>query len=906
MAAADDPMARMKPYVAFIIKSVAVFMAVTLLHVVGALDFIDNKLSDMRFRLAQSEATDRLVVVKIDAASLDQVGVWPWPRHLYADLLDRLFAAGAEDVALDIDFSSESVAAEDARLAEALARYGSRVILPVFKQRRQTSDVTLVHQAGDVNFIYTQPLPRFRQGARLASLNITVDPDGVVRQMGIFDHWPGSVGYTVLLPALLAGTDRVDPFRIDYGIRKDSIPQLPFTNVLQGNFDPAVVRGNHVIVGASATELGDSKSVPLVSAMPGVFVEALATDSLLQGRDLQRASKLLAALVTLLIVFGAGWRFRVWSWGIGLACTAAIILGLEAVAVVAQTQFPVIVDTAPWIVATLLTYCVGLTGRIEDQSVRLLAQGLALRHQDAFMRRVVNNTFDGLLTIDGMGTIRSFNPAAQRIFDHSPEEIIGQNFSALLTGTAGFGDGSGATTALLSAVGRSGSSRGIMGRRRDGTAFPMDLAVTEMQEGGAAVYIALVRDISARAAAESMAAQAQQQLVDALDSISEAFVLYDAQDRILLFNQKFRELHGPCANLITVGARFDDVARAVAAQGLIPEAAGRIQEWVRERVLQHVNPTGSFDMELADGRWQRIAERRTRDGGIVGTMTEITEEKRRERELRRARDGAELANRSKSEFLANMSHELRTPLNAIIGFSELMKNEVLGTIAIPAYAGYVRDIHDSANHLLNIINDILDLSRIEAGKLKLFETAVELGGAAQGTARLVSERAADSGVRVTTEVEKELPTLWGDERLVKQILINLLANAVKFTPRGGSVAVRAFKDPDGKLGLSVVDTGIGIADSDLARVMEPFGQADGSLRRRYEGTGLGLPLVRSFVELHGATFGLKSQVGSGTTATVLFPIERTMLRAAGQTEDAPRRSEPSNVTSLRSATAKRE
>jgi PAS domain S-box-containing protein len=901
-------MARMKPHIAFIIKSVAVCLVVTALHVAGGLDFIDNKLSDMRFRLAQSDATGDLVLVKIDAASLDQIGVWPWPRSLYADLLDRLFAAGAEDVALDIDFSSESVAAEDARLAEALGRYGPRVILPVFKQRRQTSDAKLVHQAGDVNFIYTQPLPRFRQGARLASLNITVDPDGVVRQMHMVDQWQESVGYIVRLPAMLAGAERerLDPFHIDYGIRKDSIPQLSFTNVLHDNFDPAVVRGNHVIVGASATELGDSKSVPILSAMPGVFVEALATDSLLQGRDLQRAPKLLAALVTLLIVFGVGSRYRTWSWGVGLGSTLAIIFGLEAVAIVVQIQAPVIVDTAPWIIATLLTYCVGLTGRIEDQSVRLLAQGLALRHQDAFMRRVVNNTFDGLLTIDGMGTIRSFNPAAQRIFGHSPEEIIGQNFSALLTGTAGFGDGSGASTALLTAVGRSGSSRGIMGRRRDGTAFPMDLAVTEMQEGGAAVYIALVRDISARAAAESMAAQAQQQLVDALESISEAFVLYDAQDRILLFNQKFRELHGPCANLINVGARFDDVARAVAAQGLIPEAAGRIQEWVRERVSQHSNPTESFDMELGDGRWLRIAERRTRDGGIVGTMTEITEEKRRERELRRARDAAELANRSKSEFLANMSHELRTPLNAIIGFSELMKNEVLGTIGIPAYTGYVRDIHDSANHLLNIINDILDLSRIEAGKLKLFETGVDLGSAAQATARLVTERAADSGVRVTTEVEKELPTLWGDERLVKQILINLLANAVKFTPRGGSVGVRSFKDQEGRLGLSVTDTGIGIAESDLARVMEPFGQADGSLRRRYEGTGLGLPLVRSFVELHGAAFELKSQVGSGTTAIVTFPVERTMLRPAASADDASRRTEPSNVTSLRSAAAKRE
>src|SRR4029453_298033 len=228
-------MARMKPHIPFIIKTVAVCLVVTALHVAGGLDFIDNKLSDMRFRLAQSDATGDLVLVKIDAASLDQIGVWPWPRSLYADLLDRLFAAGAEDVALDIDFSSESVAAEDARLAEALGRYGPRVILPVFKQRRQTSDAKLVHQAGDVNFIYTQPLPRFRQGARLASLNIPVDPDGVVRQMHMVDQWQESVGYIVRLPAMLAGAERerLDPFHIDYGIRKDSIPQFSFPHLLQ-------------------------------------------------------------------------------------------------------------------------------------------------------------------------------------------------------------------------------------------------------------------------------------------------------------------------------------------------------------------------------------------------------------------------------------------------------------------------------------------------------------------------------------------------------------------------------------------------------------------------------------------------------------------------------------------------
>ena len=204
--AAEGPMARMKPYVAFIIKSIAVFAVVTILHVAGALDFIDNELSDMRFSVARSEATDRLVLVKVDAASLDQVGVWPWPRSLYADLLDRLFAAGAEDVALDIDFSSESVRTEDTRLAEALSRYGPRVILPVFKQPRQTSDVNLVHQANDVNFIYTQPLPQFRAHTRLASLNIFVVTGGP--RLGDLEGGLVASAFTPTISVVSGGAER--------------------------------------------------------------------------------------------------------------------------------------------------------------------------------------------------------------------------------------------------------------------------------------------------------------------------------------------------------------------------------------------------------------------------------------------------------------------------------------------------------------------------------------------------------------------------------------------------------------------------------------------------------------------------------------------------------------------------
>lgn len=242
--------------------------------------------------------------------------------------------------------------------------------------------------------------------------------------------------------------------------------------------------------------------------------------------------------------------------------------------------------------------------------------------------------------------------------------------------------------------------------------------------------------------------------------------------------------------------------------------------------------------------------------------------------LLEAKTKAEIANRTKTEFLANMSHELRTPLNAIMGFSELMKGQMLGPVGNPTYVDYARDIHQSAAHLLQIINDILDLSKVEAGKIELDEQSIDMHALVDSALRLVGERAHEAGVTVSNEVPPEMPQLLADERLLKQILINLLSNSIKFTDKGGTVRVRAEREATGVIAISVADTGIGISEEDLPKVMEPFRQADSALSRKYEGTGLGLPLVKSFVELHRGVFELRSQLGVGTTATIRFPRDR--------------------------------
>jgi signal transduction histidine kinase len=222
-----------------------------------------------------------------------------------------------------------------------------------------------------------------------------------------------------------------------------------------------------------------------------------------------------------------------------------------------------------------------------------------------------------------------------------------------------------------------------------------------------------------------------------------------------------------------------------------------------------------------------------------------------------------------------MSHELRTPLNAIIGFSEIVAGELFGPIGAPRYIEYAHDIHTSGIHLLSIISDILDLSKIEAGRRDLTESAIDLHEAAESALRLVRGRAENSGVRLVNGIERgAMPRLLADERAVKQMLLNLLSNAVKFTPEGGRVAVGAELRGDGSLAISVDDTGIGMAPENIPRALAPFSQVDSSLTRRYEGTGLGLPLVKSLIDLHGGTLDLESQEGKGTLATVVFPPQR--------------------------------
>jgi signal transduction histidine kinase len=715
----------------------------------GAFKPLDSALLDLRYRLMPGQASGDLVVVTIDPKSLEVLNTWPWSRSVHAELLDHLMSAGARQIAFDIDFSSRSTPEADARLAASLHAAEGRVVLPIFKQRRQ-----LAGEAGDMAF--TGPIEPFQREAKLGAVTIQPDPDGRIWHSRTSESWKGWNIPTIA--GLLSGhaRDSEPDFLIDYGIMAESVPQLSYIDVLRGGFDPALVAGKSVLIGASAVELGDRHAAPRHADLPGVLIQALAFESLVQNRAARDLAPGLVLLIALVIAMPAAALFGQLSWRKGL-CAALTIGGATIAGGMAVDRIMgVHIPTATPVIGTAIAYLVVTLRALDLQALRIFNDQIEAAQRRALMKLVVESSFEGIVIAEEDGKVTMLNPTAATMLGCSADAALGQHIAGLIacTQTDGADDPLG--------IGTSSKFEAILQQRDTG---PIDIEIT-----AAAAAIEPIR-----------------------------------------------------------------------------------HPLERRRVTRQI---------------------------FIYTLHDVTSRKSAEEALRLASEAAMANSRAKTEFLANMSHELRTPLNAVIGFSEIIKEEMLGPVGTAQYRDYAKDINNAGAHLLEVINDILSVSRIELGEIDLNESEVDLARITQSTLRLLGPRAQEKAIEIDMQIAPGKGVLYADERSLRQMLLNVLSNAVKFTPEKGRIKVTATENHEGGIAVSVADTGIGIPADCIAKVTQPFFQADGSLERRFEGTGLGLSIVKGMMHLHEGRLEIESVLGQGTTVTMHFPSSRAIPRLA--------------------------
>ena len=738
------------------IPPLIVLGVVTAVYFMGGLERFEFRLMDLRFSLVERDASKQLVVVEIDERSLRLLNVWPWPRAYHAELIRRLHASGARNIAVDIDFSSRSTPEHDALLEQALIQAEGQVILPAFKQYSGWErNLSALDETG--------PLPRFAKHARLGSVVLRPESDSLIRRLMRSLDWGGMAlpSFSTLLAEAFSAPAANQ--YIDYGIRLETMPRISYVDVLRGEFPPQLFKDRDVIVGASAIELGDYLSVPKYLTIPGPALIALATETLRQDRALRRTGELPTLAIMVLLTLSLAPQLAKWSWHRGLLVLGGGTVGLVGASVGVQTVTPISLDIAPWLLAPWLCYGQSMIALIDRQTLRIFRQRMAVLHRSAMMRRFVENSFDGIVVIDPQGQISLFNPAAESMLGYRAEDLLGKSPDHLF-------------------------------------------------------------DFSGEA--------------------DDTFKISDLQD-----------LEMP-------------VPRLREGLGLRKNGATFVMEMTIQRAV----------LQISRNPLERREAPRTHH---FLTIRDVTQRRLLEDTQRQAAEEAIAANRAKSEFMAAVSHELRTPLNAILGFSEMIRDELLGPIENEQYKIYSADIYSSGSQLLTIINDILDIAKIEAGNTRLQEALVDIEQVVEASIQLIRGRPEADGLEIAGKYQADLPALNADAKALMQILRNLLSNAVKFTEEG-SITINAMTTENGSIDIAVSDTGIGIPQGEIEKLAEPFYQVDSSLARKYEGTGLGLALSKSLMALHGGTLLIESAEGKGTTVTCRFPPDRTIAVGDGQ------------------------
>ena len=497
------------------------------------------------------------------------------------------------------------------------------------------------------------------------------------------------------------------------------------------------------------------------------------------------------------------------------------------------------------------------------------------------LHRTLGAALDAVVTIDGMGRIRYFSPSAEHIFGVSAKRVVGMEMAKIIVPPR-FRAAHEAGMDRFLATAKSqiiGKRLQLVAQRADGTEFPVELSINQSGRDDQVRFTAFLRDISEQRRAESALAsakleaeRAEERLRTAIEALEDGFVIYDAEDRLVLCNERYRAIYALTADVLVPGTTFETIITEGVRRGQYAEAKGREADWIAERLAAHRAANTAIEQHLADGRWLRIAERRTVDGGTVGFRVDITE-------LKKAQQAAEDASRSKSEFLANMSHEIRTPLNGMIGMTELLQE----TDLTHQQREFVQLANSSALALLDVANDVLDFSKIEAGRFEFERVSFNLEATLDDMLRTLAHRAERKALTFTVDYDgNQAANLIGDPTRLRQIVLNLASNAIKFTHEG-FVAVKFSITEDTAVSEvrwlrgEVMDTGVGIPPERVGKIFDAFVQADASVSRKYGGTGLGLAITSRLVKTLGGELAVESKADAGTKFTFNIPFGVTSV-----------------------------
>lgn len=561
----------------------AIVLIVGAIFIGRGFEFIENPLIDLRMSSQTRATTTDIVVVAIDPKSLAALGAWPWSRARHAEVLDRLFAMGARQVAIDIDLSSASDPAIDARLAETVSRHRDEILLAAFAQQPNLNSEPSAR-------ILSQPLDILRASGNVAAIVLRPDRDGRVRRMPLFED-TGRAFLPTFAAALATGASmQPSLFYIDLSFDPGTIPVLSYVDVLSGSVPADLVRDRQVVIGVTSSQLGTYVPVPHYRALPATLVHVLAAQSLLNDRALVRPAGLFTLSALAIFTFGL-WHLTRRSRNFG---RVALLCGSGAAAAIAAgfvTYFlaPVLLDVTPWMLAALLVFLASTAEQIQRQRQRIASLSDAQKTAAGFTQLVFNTIEEAVLTVTPDGEIRSANAANQRIFGQTRNAMIGQNVARFLSLARREKT---ELRANMDQLARTTERQRHLVQRPDGKTFPVDLTVRALASGQEG-FVITVEDQSEYVAAQTQRDTIQHQLLDAMESFGEAFAMFDANDRMIVCNSAFQSLHGAATGICVPGTPFARILDAAVDKNLFKLTVEEQADWLnhrRELKLVHERP----------------------------------------------------------------------------------------------------------------------------------------------------------------------------------------------------------------------------------------------------------------------------------------------------------------------------